>query len=422
MTAPLQAADSPTVGGDSRAQNQLLCFVQAFGIDSPGGGSRILRSLLRDAPVEILSINASWIPTPLAHSVREIPLPYRPWLGRIETTRFSTYCQHLNGCFLGRFRRRLSATCLQQHVTALHSIAHNWDCFAAYDVASRLGTPFYVSVHDHFSCTLRHSGASWALKRFRTIWQNANARFAISDELAKEYCDRYGARPYTLITDGVDKPVHSPRASVTNRLHVYFMGLFHIGYTENFRGLLSALGAIAAREPQCEVTLTCRCGALPALSIPSGVNIRTLPFTTSETELAADLDAADLLYLPLHFSKVNFTRYSLSTKMITYLGSGIPILYHGPEDAAAAHLLRRHEAALFCHTPDPVHLSEVLMASPEKRYSVALSALALARSQFDLSAIRSRFWNSLCSNGGASTHDQLTATHSEPAAPLRTAT
>ncbi len=48
-----------------------------------------------------------------------------------------------------------------------------------------------------------------------------------------------------------------------------------------------------------------------------------------------------------------FARYSLSTKMVTYAGSGVPILYHGPADSAAYELLNKNNARDFAHQPRP---------------------------------------------------------------------
>ena len=60
------------------------------------------------------------------------------------------------------------------------------------------------------------------------------------------------------------------------------------------------------------------------------------------------MESADLLYMPMPFGEAHekFARYSLSTKMVTYAGSGVPILYHGPATSAAFDLLKRNDAAI----------------------------------------------------------------------------
>lgn len=104
--------------------------------------------------------------------------------------------------------------------------------------------------------------------------------------------------------------------------------------------------------------------------------------------------SADLLYLPLPFQEFAraFSRFSLSTKMITYLGSGLPIFYHGPGDAAAGKLLARHDAAAICTTLNAEEISKQLLDAIARREAIVGSALSLARSQFLLADQQRRFW------------------------------
>ena len=78
------------------------------------------------------------------------------------------------------------------------------------------------------------------------------------------------------------------------------------------------------------VTMQMRCGSLRSSLLREGDFIRVLPFA-KETELERDLSEADLLYLPLPSDAAHapLVRFSLST-LVTYLGSGVPIFYHGP--------------------------------------------------------------------------------------------
>src|SRR5690606_34277474 len=59
----------------------------------------------------------------------------------------------------------------------------------------------------------------------------------------------------------------------------------------------------------------------------------------SDDEIKSEIDRADILYLPIKFNSPNFYLYSLSTKMIGYLGASGAIFYHGPSDSAANKLL-----------------------------------------------------------------------------------
>jgi hypothetical protein len=109
------------------------------------------------------------------------------------------------------------------------------------------------------------------------------------------------------------------------------------------------------------------------------------------------MEIADVLYLPLSLDAqfANFARFSLSTKLITYLGSGLPILYHGPEESAANRLLATHRAGMGCHSLDPDEIAKSLEGVLEKRTSLVENALRLAQKEFPLEKIRLRFHSSL---------------------------
>ncbi|MEP6937453.1 MAG: hypothetical protein ABI871_05225, partial [Chthoniobacterales bacterium] len=163
--------------------------------------------------------------------------------------------------------------------------------------------------------------------------------------------------------------------------------------------LLNALECLRTEIPAGEHSITLRCGGVrPPLLRQSRTPIRVLPFG-SEADVEADLETADLLYLPLPFDDVHdaFVRFSLSTKLITYIGSGIPILYHGPETATAFHLLRDAKAALLGTTLDSAAIAATLRHYAEHgdEGGCAENALRLARSEFMLGTIRERFWDSI---------------------------
>jgi hypothetical protein len=376
-----------------------LGFIQPFGFSSAGGGSKILRAIAHDGPIETLSIVTS-PPPPVATTVLpEIHLPARPYLGRIERTRFYPWFNSLSPLFASRFRTRLRKLVLSQGVTALHIITHSPDCMDAVQVARELNLPYFLCVHDDLAYAMAgQPGVSEALAKLAVAWGEAAGRFVISAEMGEEYCRRYGRQSYHIVSDGLETIASTPRQLQPGSLRVYFMGLFHHSYTDNLKSLITALDAVAAQRPGADISLTLRCGGLPAsITPPQHVRFTVLPFG-AESEVAADLLSADLLYMPLPFSREHqgLTRYSLSTKMITYLGSGIPILYHGPiAECAAGTLLQTHAAAICLDSLDPIEIQTSIDAVPERYSVVTQAALALANSDFRLADMRRRFWDTI---------------------------
>jgi hypothetical protein len=102
--------------------------------------------------------------------------------------------------------------------------------------------------------------------------------------------------------------------------------------------------------------------------------------------------------MPIPFGKEheNFARYSVSTKMVTYAGSGIPILYHGPTTSAVFDILSENKAANFltCLSPEEIARSLADLMNSE-RAEAAANALDLARREFMLADQTRKFWGTI---------------------------
>jgi hypothetical protein len=380
----------------------MILFVQPFGLGTPSGGSRILRSLLENAPAKWLSVVASPNTAPPAPFGEELHVRSRPSFGRLERTRFSRWFKHLDGWAGSRLDSKLNQIVKQQGVTAVHAIAHEcWDALAAFKVAKRNGLPFFLSVHDDPAYVLQgHPLQKKMLSAVEDCWNEARARFVISEELGEELCRQWGKKDHILVTDGLADIAKQPRPAHPNRVSVYFMGLMHNSYEPNFVTLQKALRLVSERQPKLKTSLVLRCGSIRNGAVIHPEMLRVLPFG-SESEVQSDLENVDVLYQPLPFDPTHalLNAYSLSTKMITYLGSGLPILFHGPADSAAGKLLKKNQAAFVCDSNDPEQLAQTLTrAIGNERGVVVLSALKLASERFQLCEVRERFWGAIKSN------------------------
>jgi hypothetical protein len=86
---------------------------------------------------------------------------------------------------------------------------------------------------------------------------------------------------------------------------------------------------------------------------------------------------------------------SLSTKLISYVGSGIPIVYHGPRETAAHEVLARNDAAILVTSNDPPEIARAITAGMKRAPELTANALALARREFMLDTQRDRFWGAV---------------------------
>ncbi len=375
----------------------MIVFVQPFGLSSPGGGPRILRALLQDAQKPFLSVCTSPSPPPPTEVGTEVHLPARRHRGRVESTRFGPWLGVEEIALIRDLEYRLENLCEAHHATALHGLSHSIDFWPAYCVARKRKIPFYLSVHDDLGYSLQgRPDRGYGLARLGEVWKNAQERFVISEEMGREYSRRYGKRSFLLITDGLTTVPNVPQQRPEKNCRIYFMGLFHYSYGANLRALLQALERLQEIHPDIRFSVTCRSGSIAPDVVKDAFPVTILPFA-SEQEVAEDMKQADFLYLPLPFSSKyeSFLRYSLSTKMITYLGSGLPILYHGPAEAAAGALLAKHDAAISICSLDPAQIAKVLHGRQGETTETVCHALTLGRHQFLLQDIRNRFWGAL---------------------------
>jgi hypothetical protein len=216
--------------------------------------------------------------------------------------------------------------------------------------------------------------------------------------MGEEYSARYGERPWTQITDGLvtDAIARDPRGVAGNRLSVYFAGAVNWPYEPNFRAMQQALKLYRDQHPGGSVRMILRGGRHFKWEDHSAPEIEVRPFG-SPAEVEADMGEADVLYLPLSIDPRyrNFAKFSLSTKMVTYLGAGLPILYHGPSEAAAAKLLGEAGASAVCASNDPQELLHALGSCITQRERVVRNALRLASERFRLEPIRQAFWSAI---------------------------
>jgi len=250
----------------------------------------------------------------------------------------------------------------------------------------------FLSLHDDPGYVMKgRAERSYALRRLGEAWRRAHQRFVICEEMGLEMCRRYGERPYVIVTDGLESVAPAPRPKVAGRLAVYFMGGVNIPYAENFRCLLKALEQ--RRDEGIDARLITRAGHFPFILSDTAVPIESRPWAP-QADVLRDFEDVDVVYMPLPFGPdhADLVRFSMSTKMVTYLGGGVPILFHGPKISSAGNLLRRAGAALVADTLDVRAVAEVLAFGGDRGAVVAENALRLAREQFLLSDVRARFW------------------------------
>lgn len=100
------------------------------------------------------------------------------------------------------------------------------------------------------------------------------------------------------------------------------------------------------------------------------------------------LTEADALLIAYNFDQASlrYVRYSMANKLPEYLGSGVPILVHGPQDVATIDYVMQHQAAQVVDVEEIAALKTAIMAlaDPNVRQNLADTGRTLAQTRHDL--------------------------------------
>ncbi|MBD1393301.1 glycosyltransferase family protein [Mucilaginibacter glaciei] len=358
-----------------------------FSLNANGGGSRILRRLYEghEHDVETIIVSESIVKSARG-KVKETVVHANPVIRPWARWRIRNLLIWLRvGAFKPNTIKKIRKAAAKINYDVLHVVNHYIFSAALCDEEFTRGKKLWVSFHDHYN-EIKSPVADT-----RKLWAAAHRRLVISHELGQKYQLEFGQRPYEIITDGVTKTeINRDIRKRSPLITIYFAGLLHITYLPLFDALAKALDVLNKQGLSFKLILR----GTQQLKFLQNRAFETIyrPMTLDQKELKAELDEADILYLPIKFTSPDFYLYSLSTKMVGYLASPGAILYHGPGDSAACSLLQQHDAAVCCTglTADDLanDIRQCLTAAEE----ISAAAKVLVANRFDLEAIRERFW------------------------------
>lgn len=369
---------------------KLISF-QSFSIYAAGGGSRILRRLYEGHENNIISVCVTnSISTIIdARPIEEIEILKLPTQKKWMRSFLRTFIFWLqNVVFFSITIKRLTRVLRNIDADIIHLVDHEKYSSAILQNQQLLeNKQLWVSFHDFYST----SGSTFNISS--KLWQIADRRLVISDEMGKIYQELFGKRSYEIITDGLlENEISTPANVVFSKpISLYFAGLLHIGYIDLFKVLADALDDLSDNY-QFELVL--RGTQKLDFLINRRFKVDFRPLTLDSITLFSELNSANILYLPIKYTPKEFYLYSLSTKMIGYLGASGTILYHGPSTSAANKLLSTKSCAISCTTLDVEDLKRVLTTCLVDNNSVIVSqnAKKLAKDSYLLKNIQSRFW------------------------------
>ena len=367
---------------------RILSF-HPFSLYSNGGGSRILRRLYEGHENEIICMVLQENIEPVKKGetqqvvIKQFPL-HRSWYKWY--LRKITFWLRNKGL---RFQtiRKIRAAEKNIDYDIIHVVNHGLFSAALFPQIVSQKKEVWASFHDYFSA------CGGTFRDAEELWKLADRRFVISYELGITYSKLFGSFKYEIVTDGLYKHEISPpliSAGSPDVLRIYFAGLLHLDYLPLIKVLADALDLLASEGYKIQLLLR----GTQKVNFLNDRKFKVIykPVSLDSDELKSELDNATILYLPIKFTDTYFYLYSLSTKMVGYLGGGGAILYHGPVGSAAYNLLHNNECTASCTT---LKVEDMLAALDDtvKNCSVySANAKKLAHENFLLSTFQRKFW------------------------------
>lgn len=249
----------------------------------------------------------------------------------------------------------------------------------ALPVARKLGVPLHSQVWDHPEWWLRENGVDFIsrkliLNAFAKAIRGSVSCATASHVMAEIFQEVYGVDSIPILAN-LSVDVAYPPVRALNDKDVLSIGIAGQLYSLiEWQTLLSVMGDIGWKINHRKIVLR-YLGYYLNIDLRSEeskeVNIEFLGYR-AQNEAIRLLSECDILYCPYPFSS-DFeivAKTSFPSKLTTYLATGKPVFFHGPEYAAPARFLKEHNAALICNSLDRKEVGQMLgiLVSDENLY------------------------------------------------------
>ena len=246
--------------------------------------------------------------------------------------------------------------------------------------------------------------SSWARRRYgkilRTVLAESAARMAICERMSAAYSERFGL-PCDTFMNTVDMEKYPPREHLERGevLRLVYTGAV-LPYSQQ-QSLLEICRAVAdLHEQGVRIRLDIYASfqlfgdSLGRMSHPDCVYLHEA--IKDDALYFQTLKQADILVSPVNFDarSIRFIRYSMPTKIPSYLCSGTPILVYGPPGIAQTEYAEKEKWGHLVSRRDPAALKQaiqLLSDSAELREALSRAAVSAARKNHDSAHVRERF-------------------------------
>lgn len=227
-------------------------------------------------------------------------------------------------------------------------------------------------------------------------------RLSICDAMSKAFAKRYGM-PFQAFANGVDLanwPVRKTHSG-TGLVVRYAGGLAPDMNAASIQRVAQAIQELAdaGRDIRFEIN-TQSWWLKQSGELFKGLSATTLTAKKrSFSDYAIWLAAADVLVVAYNFNEesLRYVRYSMANKLPEYLGSGVPILVHGPKDVATVDYVMQQQTAQVVNVDkvDALKSALIELSNPDLRKKLAKTGQKLAKKRHDLPVVARNFTQAL---------------------------
>jgi len=226
--------------------------------------------------------------------------------------------------------------------------------------------PVYPLVYDPPGWWLREHQVHPIISRqvlhdFAIIMNRAEMVACCSWAMAEHYRHIYSANTIPVVPGLDSELAREPIVATQNRdtFTITLSGQLYASHEWN--ALLSALRSVKWQIHGKKVKLQYLGAQLSLFANDQPADIEFLGWR-SQAETIDILSQSDLLYCPYWFDPAfeEEARFSFPSKLATYLASGRPVFFHGPEYSSPGRFLADNNAAVLCHSLEPGIIIEKL--------------------------------------------------------------
>jgi hypothetical protein len=302
--------------------------------------------------------------------------------------------------------RNLEAALRDCRADAIWAVPHQWAIPPLARVLAHGRRPYHLSLHDSPEAHYpeRRLGLRTAhrwISSTHDLYARATSRDVISKEMAEDWLAKTGTMADVIVHAGLEA---DDFAYLSERVPQR-SGSIRIAYAgtivaeQSFLLFIESLEKVSSQLPR------------PIeLHFFGAHTYRTRPwFRSSWMHEHGDLNAEELKsclrrfdwgFAPMELTDVNpnYNRYSLPTKVVSYLSAGLAVISLGHSVSTIANLARRYDFGIAVDERSSANLNAILLeglsvAKPWARYGNELDRCA--RSEFDASKMRATLWTQL---------------------------